>query len=153
MDSLTQATLGAAVAHLCWQRTLGRKTLLWGIALGTLPDLDVLAYPWLDDVERLYWHRGESHAMWMMALAPLLLAPFVRWVHRRAPTPTSFTAAFLGVMLIWTTHVLIDVFTVYGTQMLAPFSRHGFSNGKSLHHRSLLHAAVARRNRVGCRVA
>lgn len=31
-------------------------------------------------------------------------------------------------LLIFPTHVLIDFFTVYGTQLLAPFSRHGFGS-------------------------
>jgi inner membrane protein len=63
MDSLTQATLGAAVTHAVWHRPLGRKALGWGVALGTLPDLDIVIYPWLDQVQRLYWHRGESHSL------------------------------------------------------------------------------------------
>ncbi|MBC8010140.1 MAG: metal-dependent hydrolase [Burkholderiales bacterium] len=126
MDSLTQAALGAAVAHACWHRTLGRPALLWGVALGTLPDLDILVFPWLDPVGRLVWHRGVSHSLWAMVLGALALAPLIRWVHRRAPPPPTFREAFTGAWLIYSSHVLIDVFTVYGTQLLAPFSRHGF---------------------------
>lgn len=125
MDSLTQATLGAAVAHACWHRPLGRKAIPWGLALGTLPDLDVLASPWLDPVENLYWHRGISHSLWLMALGGLLTGLLVRWLHRRAGLTVRQAAT--GGMLIWVTHVAIDLFTVYGTQLLAPFSRHGFA--------------------------
>jgi inner membrane protein len=129
MDSITQAALGAAVAHGCWHRRLGRRALAWGFALGTLPDLDILVFPWLDPVNRLLWHRGESHAIWAMFLGALLFAPLLVRIHKN-PTPPReplrFREAFAGVWLIFASHVLIDVFTVYGTQLLAPFSRHGF---------------------------
>ncbi|MBN1557109.1 MAG: metal-dependent hydrolase [Lentisphaerae bacterium] len=127
MDSLTQATLGAAVGHACWNRQLGRRALLWGAVLGTLPDLDVVLYPVLDDVQRLYWHRGESHSIGFAVLGGLLLARLL-WTHRWK-TALPFRRAVLGVWLILLTHLLIDYFTIYGTQLLAPFSRYGFGLG------------------------
>jgi inner membrane protein len=135
MDSVTQAALGAAVAHACWHRQLGRRALAWGLFFGTLPDLDILAFPWLDPVQRLLWHRGESHALWASILGALLFAPLLARLHRDPPPrPPPAPAreslgtrtAFTGLWLIFSSHVLIDVFTVYGTQLLAPFSRHGF---------------------------
>lgn len=126
MDSVTQAALGAVVAHACWHRSLGRPALLWGSALGTLPDLDILAFPWLDAVGQLEWHRGVSHSLWAMIVGAFALAPLVRWVHRRAVPAPSFRELWIGIWLVLASHVLIDVFTVYGTQLLAPFSRHGF---------------------------
>ncbi len=135
MDSLTQAALGAAVAYGCWHRSLGRRAVAWGLLFGTLPDLDIVAFPFLDPSQRLYWHRGESHALWAMLLGAALLAPLLVRIHRN-PTPTppprppreplTRRAAFAGLWLVFASHVLIDVFTVYGTQLLAPFSRHGF---------------------------
>ncbi len=129
MDSLTQAALGAAVAHACWHRSMGRPALLWGLVLGTLPDLDIVVFPWLDAVGRLLWHRGESHALWSTLLAALPCAALLARIYRRpAPPrePLAFRVAFAGAWLVFASHVLIDVFTVYGTQLLAPFSRHGF---------------------------
>lgn len=127
MDSLTQATLGAAVAHACWHRPLGRRAMLWGAALGTLPDLDIVLYPLLDEVQELYWHRGESHSVFFAALGGILIG----WLLWRGRWRTSMTArrAVVGVSLIFVTHILIDYFTVYGTQLLAPLSRHGFGRG------------------------
>ncbi len=124
MDSLTQATLGAAVAHAGWHRPLGRWSLPWGVALGTLPDLDVLAGPWLDAVEKLYWHRGPSHGVLGVLLLTLVAAAVVGRVHR-ASGLTSLRATVVAALIL-ATHVAIDCFTVYGTQLLAPFSRHGF---------------------------
>ncbi len=124
MDSLTQATLGAAVAAAGWHRALGRKALLWGAGLGTLPDLDVVMFPWLDNVQRLALHRGESHSLFLIIPAALLVGWLVRRVHRGL----SFARAALVTWLVFFTHVMIDFFTVYGTQLLAPFSRHGFGS-------------------------
>jgi inner membrane protein len=124
LDSITQATLGAAVGYACWSRPLGRKAIPLGLALGTLPDLDIVVYPLLDAVQELYWHRGESHSIWFLMLGSWLTA----WLLRRWPWTGELSArrAFGGAAAIYTTHVMIDVFTVYGTQLLAPFSRHGF---------------------------
>ncbi len=126
MDSVTQATLGAAVAHLCWHKQLGRKALLWGAALGTLPDLDIIAYPFLDGIQRLYWHRGESHSIWFAVFGGLLIGWLVR--QGRMKHSLSVYHAMAGVLLIFATHILLDYFTVYGTQLLAPFSRYGFAH-------------------------
>ena len=103
---------------------MGRWALPAGLALGTLPDLDILANPLLDDVQQLYWHRGESHSVWFLILGSWITA----WLLRRLPVAweLSVRQAWWGALAIYTTHVLIDVFTVYGTQLLAPFSRHGF---------------------------
>jgi len=124
VDSITQAALGTAVSYACWSRPLGRKALPLGFALGTLPDLDIVAYPLLDEVQRLYWHRGESHSIWFLILGSWLSA----WLLRRIPWTRmlSWRQAYGGVFAVYSTHVLIDLFTVYGTQLLAPFSRHGF---------------------------
>ena len=125
MDSITQATLGAAVGHICWQDKLGRKALIAGAVLGTLPDLDVLIYPLLDAVQRLYWHRGESHSVWFLLLGSIGIG----WLLSRHYKAKQFEVlqATTGVFLILSTHVLIDLFNVYGTQLLAPISRKGFS--------------------------
>lgn len=125
MDSITQATLGAAVAHICWQEKLGKKALIVGAMLGTLPDLDVLIYPFLDEVQRLYWHRGESHSIWFILIGSV----FISWLISRHYNSQQFliSQTSIGVLFILSTHILIDLFNVYGTQLLAPVSRLGFS--------------------------
>lgn len=127
MDSITQAALGAAVAHAAWHKPLGRKAFLWGAFFGTLPDLDVVFFPLLDDVQQLYWHRGESHSIFFVLIGGALLGALLcsaRWKIKISPQ-----RAMAGMVLILATHVLIDYFNSYGTQLLAPFSRFGFSLG------------------------
>lgn len=120
MDSISQAVLGAAVAEEgLGGRRLGKAAVGWGILLGTLPDLDVLLFPFLDPVQQLEWHRGASHSL----LIVLLASPLFGWMLSKIHTARiSFWRATLTVFAIFTTHVLIDVFTVYGTLVWWPFS-------------------------------
>ena len=127
MDSVTQAALGASIGFLCWRDRLGRKAVLWGAAIGTVPDLDIIVYPLLDSVQRLYWHRGESHSVFFILLGALLTGWVLYQLKRHHQM--SYLSVFLGCLLIYTTHVIIDVYTIYGTQLFAPFSRHGYGLG------------------------
>lgn len=119
MDSVTQAVLGAAVAEAGLGRKLGNRALWWGAALGTLPDLDILVYPWLDTIQRLEWHRGISHSVFLATLA----APVFGWlIHRVHGRQVGIGWAAWTVWWVLVTHSLIDVFTVYGTVVFSPFS-------------------------------
>src|SRR5690606_27140821 len=71
MDSLTQIVLGAAVGEIALGRKIGNRAMIWGAIGGTLPDLDVLANPFLDDMEALAFHRGITHSLLFSLVAPL----------------------------------------------------------------------------------
>ena len=123
MDSLTQIALGAAVGTAVLGRRVGPRAALWGAVCGTLPDLDVLV-PYGDAVRTFTFHRAESHALfWLTAAAPLLAAVIAR-VHRVVDRQlnVSFRDWWLLTWLALATHPLLDAFTVYGTQLLLPFS-------------------------------
>ena len=128
MDSVTQAALGAVVGELVLGKKIGWKATAWGLLFGTLPDLDILASPFLDEVTRLYWHRGISHSILMMLVATLIFAKPLAMIHHAKNVTVKEAGWF--VFLAWSTHVIIDVFTTYGTQILEPFSdqRFAFSN-------------------------
>jgi inner membrane protein len=123
MDSLTQMALGAAVGTAVLGRRVGPRAALWGAVCGTLPDLDVLV-PYGDPVRTFTFHRAESHALfWLTAAAPVLAAMIAR-VHASADRRlgVSFRDWWLLTWLALVTHPLLDAFTVYGTQLLLPFS-------------------------------
>ncbi len=128
MDSITQAALGAAVGEAVLGKKLGNRALAWGAVLGTLPDLDVLIAPFLDTAGNLWWHRGPSHSLLVMVLGSWLLAHWLGKLWKKEKITKTRAIAF--VFLVWSTHVLIDCFTVYGTSVLWPFSevRVGFNN-------------------------
>ncbi|EMR03495.1 metal-dependent hydrolase [Cesiribacter andamanensis] len=121
MDSLTQIVLGAAVGEAVAGKQLGNRALFWGAVAGTIPDLDVLANPFLDTVGELTFHRSFSHSLlFALLFAPLLALALHRW-QGRISWQRWFWLFFLG----FTTHALLDSFTSWGTQLFWPFSRYG----------------------------
>ena len=120
MDSLTQAALGAVMGELVLGRKLGWRGAAWGAFFGTLSDLDVIALPFLDAAAGIRWHRGLSHSILIMILASLSLAKPVARCHQKRGVMTR--EAGLMIFLAWSTHVLIDCLTTYGTQIFEPFS-------------------------------
>jgi inner membrane protein len=126
MDSLTQIALGAAVSvAVLRRRTAPWKSALWGAVAGTLPDLDVLIDHG-DPVLNMVLHRAETHALFWLALfsvpfTALVVALQRQWRHWRA--------WWLAMALALLTHPLLDGFTVYGTQLLLPFSNHPYGLG------------------------
>jgi len=120
MDSLTQITLGAAVGEATAGREAGAKAPLWGAALGTLPDLDVLANPFLTEVQSLAFHRGPSHSLFLVAVLTPVLAFALDRLHSTGPSRRRWIILVGSVLL---THVGLDCLTSYGTQIFWPFSR------------------------------
>ncbi|MFB6247558.1 MAG: metal-dependent hydrolase [Salinibacter sp.] len=120
MDSLTQITLGAAVGEAVGGRRAGNKAPLWGAALGTLPDLDVLATPFLTEAQSLLFHRGPSHSLLLIALLTPLLGYALARLHSGGPSRRRW-AVLVGSVLL--THVGLDCLTTYGTQVFWPFTR------------------------------
>lgn len=119
MDSITQAVLGASVQGALLGRWQGRKALLYGALLGTLPDLDVVI-DYGDAVANMTYHRGFSHSLLVLGILSVVLA----WLVRRFRPHPDYSALRLWfcIWLILTTHVLLDAFTTYGTQLFWPLT-------------------------------
>ncbi|MEP4078698.1 metal-dependent hydrolase [Haloferula sp.] len=125
MDLITQAALGAVMGELVLGKKLGRPAIGWGALFGVLPDADAILAPFLDTAWDLKVHRGMSHSILLMLILTFALAkPLAKKWKRQKVTPQR---AGLFVFLAWSTHVLIDCFTSYGTQALWPFSGHPVS--------------------------
>jgi len=117
MDSFTQIVLGIATAELCAGEKLHRKTFLYGAILGTIPDLDVIVGLFLDDVAGVAIHRGLSHSL----LFFLLLSPLLGWIISRLEYKRiNFKGATILAFWCLLTHVILDLFTSWGTQVLWP---------------------------------
>ncbi|MGQ0801493.1 MAG: metal-dependent hydrolase [Pseudomarimonas sp.] len=118
MDSLSQIVLGAAVCGIVSRQPL-RRCLVYGAALGTLPDLDVLVLGHLDPVEQFVRHRSFSHSLFMLTAVALPMA----WLLRRLDSALSAVDARRWSLAVWLsliTHPLLDACTVYGTQIWWP---------------------------------
>ncbi len=119
MDFVTQVTLGGAVGQATMHRELGNKAVLWGMLAGALPDLDILAYPLMDNVAELTWHRAISHSILLTVVLTPLLGWLISRIHRREVTVEK---AALFTFLALGSHILIDLLTTYPTMILEPFS-------------------------------
>ncbi|MCL9808895.1 metal-dependent hydrolase [Flavobacterium luminosum] len=118
MDSLTQIVLGIVVAEVSAGKALRQRVFLYGAVLGTLPDLDVLIGKFFDPVDGVLLHRGISHSLLLF----LLLSPILGWcISRIEKGVIGFRAASLVVFWCLFTHVLLDLFTSWGTQLFWPF--------------------------------
>ncbi|MGN8248206.1 metal-dependent hydrolase [Pseudomonas sp. SMV7] len=117
MDSITQAVLGAALQGTVLGRIQGRRSLVYGAALATLPDLDVIIR-YADPVSQMTYHRGFSHSLFVLSGLALLLA----WLVDKCWPGKGYTLPrlFLAFWLVLVTHPLLDAFTVYGTQLFWP---------------------------------
>jgi inner membrane protein len=119
LDSLTHIILGAAVGTAVLGRKAGLRAAVVGAACNTLPDLDVfIAHG--DPVRDFTFHRAGTHALFWLTLA----APVIAWLVARIDRggSASYREWLLLVWLSLITHPLLDAFTVYGTQLLLPFS-------------------------------
>lgn len=117
MDSLTQIVLGIATAELVAGKKLQNKTFLYGAILGTIPDLDIVVGKFLSDVNGVAIHRGLSHSLLFFAF----LSPILGWVISKIEKNViSFKSASLLAFWCLVTHVLLDLFTSWGTQILWP---------------------------------
>ena len=117
MDSITQIALGASVAGVAGIKPFGRKVLVAGAVLGTLPDLDVLL-SYQTAIEDFTFHRGFSHSLLVLTALSILL--YYATLSLKPSLRRHRKSLFLVIFLPLITHPLLDAFTTYGTQLLWP---------------------------------
>ncbi len=133
MDSLTQVLFGGVLAAAGFRKSLGRRAVAAGGLIATLPDFDVFSglLGQQGVVDGWQYHRAVSHSF----PATLVYGAAIGWLIwkagrlRRQAAPQPLPAEpdrrsawmWLGALCA-VTHPLLDLFTAYGTQLLAPFS-------------------------------
>ena len=128
MDSITQAALGAAVGEAVLGNKIGSRGVIVGAVVATIPDLDVILYLFYDKLDMLSIHRGFSHSIAFSILGSFIIAYILsklKWFQN-----IKFTTLIIFSWLCLFTHMLLDTFTAYGTQLFLPFSnrRLGFDS-------------------------
>lgn len=126
MDSLSQIALGAAISVAVFRRKqpIWQSALL-GAVVGTLPDLDVLISHG-DPIRDMTYHRTESHALFYQTL----VSPLLAWLWLKIIDNTGlFRHSLLAVWLVLITHPMLDMLTIYGTQLGLPFTDYPFGTG------------------------
>jgi inner membrane protein len=122
MDSLSQIVLGAVTFALVKDKEIGKKALLYGAILGTIPDLDILINPFFNTIEQLAIHRAFSHSIFFSILFSLIFGKIFSKIYK-----TSFSSWFWASFLALFTHPLLDICTTYGTRILYPINKSYFA--------------------------
>lgn len=117
MDSLTQIALGVAVAEVCAGKKLQNRTFLYGAVLGTIPDLDVIVGKFMSPVDSVLIHRGLSHSVLFFLVLSPILGKLITIIEKNK---IGFRQAAIMVFWCLFTHVILDAFTTWGTQVLWP---------------------------------
>jgi len=121
VDPLTHVAAGVICSQL-----LPAPSRWWAAAAGgifaLLPDLDYVFIFW-DRLAFIRYHRGFSHSL---AAIPLL-ALAGALAGRVLGGPRWFKPLFLLGLVVLASHLLLDLATSYGTQILSPFSRRRFA--------------------------
>ena len=121
MDPLTHLATGV----ICSQLLPGPSrwwAALAGALFAVLPDVDYFFIYW-DRLAFIRYHRGFTHslvAVPLLALAGALLG-------RVLGGPRWFRPLLILGIVVLLSHLLLDLATSYGTQLLSPFSRRRFS--------------------------
>jgi inner membrane protein len=126
MDTLTQIALGASIGiGVMGRRTAVWKAAAWGGLCGLAPDLDIFIDHG-DPVANMTQHRTQTHALfWLTLVSPAIGFAAAR-LHAEAD---RFLRWWLASWLALITHPLLDLMTVYGTQLALPFSNTPFGVG------------------------
>lgn len=124
MDLVTQIVLGAAVGQFGYQRVLKRRAIAYGALAGLVPDLDIIVKLFSDPYSEILYHRGITHSLFFGPVVGPFLGYLLWRMHGKQ---LDHLKAWIGLMIAsLLTHPLLDFFTVYGTQLLSPFSNHRF---------------------------
>jgi inner membrane protein len=125
MDSLTHVVLGAVTGDLLAGKKLGKKAMLWGALINSLPDIDVGCMAYMTVPEGLIAHRGFTHSFAFAFLLALLLA-FI--IGRLKPdSALNFRQWSIFFFIELALHCIVDVFTAYGTALAEPFSHERYA--------------------------
>jgi inner membrane protein len=117
VDPLTHLTTGVICSQLLpapsrWWAALA------GAVLALLPDIDYFYIFW-DRLSFIRYHRGFTHSLVAVPLFALAVALLGRFLGG----PRWFKPLFILGLAVLISHLLLDLATSYGTQILSPFSR------------------------------
>ncbi len=125
MDTLSHVLLGGAIAQVTLGRRAGNVAVGWGAAIALIPDIDVPIGAMLGDAAALTFHRGITHSLLFVTLLAPLLGLALERLHRARSVGWHRWAWMSWLVLL--SHLVIDLFTSYGIQLLLPFSDQAFA--------------------------
>ena len=120
MDSLTHIVFGACIGEVALGKKIGRKAMLWGALVQSIPDIDFIAGIWMDTAHELVAHRGFTHSLLFAGIASFFLAMVAEKWHRPHNISMERWIGFFLFEIL--THLFLDAFNNYGVGWFEPFS-------------------------------
>ena len=124
MDSLTHIAVGACIGELVAGKQLGKKAMILGALAQSIPDIDFVTSWFMPVAADLLAHRGFTHSILFGVLTTLLLATLSGKMFKSTLTFKKW-CFFWGIQIFM--HLFLDIFNVYGTGLLEPFSHYRVS--------------------------
>lgn len=122
MDSLTHALTGAVIAKAIGDEKIGNWGTIAGLAMGFFPDSDFV----LGLFKRqfyLEYHRDFTHSLLLIPFYAL----FFSWLFIRISKRRHLWSFYKICLLVLVSHVILDLFTSYGTMIFSPFFENRFA--------------------------
>jgi len=120
MDTPTHALIGRVIARRFCDKA-DNATVNLVTAMGVLPDIDTFFGG--DDLSYIQDHRGITHSVFGVGLMGLVVAA----VAGRLGVPGAFARRYGFAVVGMLLHILFDILTSYGTQVLAPLTDNRFT--------------------------
>ena len=121
MDTPTHALINRLIVRRIWPDRQDDASVNLVTAMGVIPDVDTFFAG--DDLAFIQDHRGITHSVFGVAVFGVVVALVAGRLGVRGPFSRRYVLSVCGMLL----HILFDVVTFYGTQVLAPFSDHRFA--------------------------
>lgn len=118
MDLLSYMLLGAAVGGFVSARKIGNQALIIGAIIATVPCLDELTVR-----IALYYGSTYNGTFFHSILFLLIASPLIAWALSKLRPNSPYTLAQRCVLVFWVlaAHIALDIFTISGAQIFAPF--------------------------------
>ncbi len=116
MDSLTHALTGAVIARATEDEKVGPWGTIAGLAMGAFPDSDFV-FGLINGQFYLKYHRDFTHSLLLIPFYAL----FFSWVFVKLSRRDHFWGFYKICLPVLGSHVLLDLFTSYGTMIFSPF--------------------------------
>lgn len=122
MDTLTHGILGALTVRSLpdrYSNLTSRELTIVAILGATFPDIDYFLF-WVHPLKFLAeWHRAGTHSFILMPIWSILIGFIVALLMKARWKWRSYSIVSAIAM---STHIVTDMITVYGTQVLSPLS-------------------------------
>ncbi len=123
MDPVTHAAIGLAVSKISGNgMVLSNPITIGTIAGAVFPDIDIVMQKW-GDYAYLKNHRGITHSVPGIAISALIISAILK---------VFFPGVNMLELYLWSaagglSHVIIDLFNIYGAKLLWPLIKKKFS--------------------------